>query len=165
MIFWAITQQAVAIPYWHFGKPVSLIFKGVTPWPLKRGLISCPQTSVRNYHCLLHNNPEECRFHLLLDISLKSQDWKLSHVQINMVFATSGTLWKDWVHTSQRKQFALIRQNNLQLCTQTVAAHYNNYMVHINTQHGKNAELLNDKPGGTLGFRRLIQDITKYCSS
>jgi len=37
-------------------------------------------------------------------------------------------------------------------------------MVHINTQHGKNAELLNAKPGGTLGFRHLIQDITKYCS-
>jgi len=23
------------------------------------GLIGCPETSVRNYQCLLHNNPEE----------------------------------------------------------------------------------------------------------
>jgi len=37
-------------------------------------------------------------------------------------------------------------------------------MVHINTQHGKNAELLNAKPGGTLGIRCLTQDTTEYCS-
>ena len=122
-------------------------------WPLKRGLTSCPKTLVRNYHCLLRNNPEEGSFHL--GRSLKSQDWKLSHVQINMVLEISGTLWKDSIHTSKRKKFALTRQNNLWKCTQRVAAHYKNYMVHINTQHGKNAELLNAKPGGTLGFRYL----------
>jgi len=28
-------------------------------WPLKMGLIGCPETSVRNYHYSLRNNPEE----------------------------------------------------------------------------------------------------------
>jgi len=28
-------------------------------WPLKMGPIVCPETSVRNYHYLLRNNPEE----------------------------------------------------------------------------------------------------------
>ena len=33
----------------------------VDSWPLKMGLIGCPETSVRNYRYNLHNNPEECR--------------------------------------------------------------------------------------------------------
>jgi hypothetical protein len=30
-------------------------------WPLKIGLIGCPETSVRNYHYTLRNIPEEIR--------------------------------------------------------------------------------------------------------
>ena len=41
-------------------------------WTLKMGLICCPKMSVRNYHYLLCNNPEECSFHLLHCGSLKS---------------------------------------------------------------------------------------------
>jgi hypothetical protein len=37
MIFWAITQQAVAIPYRHFGKPVGPIFKGEESLTLEEG--------------------------------------------------------------------------------------------------------------------------------
>jgi hypothetical protein len=42
-------------------------------WPLKMELTGCPETSVRNYHYLLRNNPEECSSHLLLGGSLKSR--------------------------------------------------------------------------------------------
>jgi hypothetical protein len=41
--------------------------------PLKMGPIGCLETSVRNYHYLLRNNPEERRSHWLLlsvDITL-----------------------------------------------------------------------------------------------
>ena len=37
------------------------------------GLINCPETSVRNYHCSLRNDPEERSSHLLSDGSLKSR--------------------------------------------------------------------------------------------
>jgi hypothetical protein len=33
--------------------------------PLKMGKIGCSRTSVRNYHCSLHNNPDESSSHLL----------------------------------------------------------------------------------------------------
>jgi len=49
-LFWAITQ-------WN---NVSVPFSRVQNyWPLKKGLIDCPETSVRNYHYPLHNSPEE----------------------------------------------------------------------------------------------------------
>ena len=41
-------------------------------WTLKMGPIHWPKMSVRNYHCSLRNNPEECSFHLLHCRSLKS---------------------------------------------------------------------------------------------
>jgi len=37
MIFWAITQRAVVIPYRYFGKPVSPIFKGEESLTLEEG--------------------------------------------------------------------------------------------------------------------------------
>ena len=40
--------------------------------PLKMGLIGCPETSVKNYHYSLRNNPEECSSCLLHVRSLKS---------------------------------------------------------------------------------------------
>jgi len=35
------------------------LFRGQESWPLKRGPIGCPETSVRNYHYSLLNGPEE----------------------------------------------------------------------------------------------------------
>jgi hypothetical protein len=40
------------------------------------GPISCPETSVCNYHCSLRNNLEERSFHLIRGGSLKSQSNK-----------------------------------------------------------------------------------------
>ena len=42
-------------------------------WPLKMGPIGFPETSVRNYHYLLCNSPEEHGYHLLRDGGQKSQ--------------------------------------------------------------------------------------------
>ena len=41
-------------------------------WSLKTGPKGCPETSVRNYHYWLRNNPEERSYHLLGGRSLKS---------------------------------------------------------------------------------------------
>jgi hypothetical protein len=41
-------------------------------WTLRLGLIGCPEMLVRNYHYLLHINPEECSSQLLQGGSLKS---------------------------------------------------------------------------------------------
>jgi len=41
--------------------------------PPKRGPISCPETSVRNYHYSLRNNPKERSSHLRSGGSLKSR--------------------------------------------------------------------------------------------
>jgi hypothetical protein len=38
--------------------------------PLKKGPIGCPETSVRNYHYALRNNPEEHSSHLSLGVEL-----------------------------------------------------------------------------------------------
>jgi hypothetical protein len=43
-----------------------------TFWPLKMGPISCPETSVQNYHPTLRNIPEERRSHQHRGGSLKS---------------------------------------------------------------------------------------------
>ena len=40
----------------------------------KMGPIGCPETSVRNYHFSLRNNPEERSFRLLRGGSLKSRN-------------------------------------------------------------------------------------------
>jgi hypothetical protein len=41
--------------------------------PLKLGPMGCPETSVRNYHSVLRNTPEERRSHVLRVGSLKSR--------------------------------------------------------------------------------------------
>ena len=46
--------------------------KQLIPIVLKRESIGCPQKSVRNYHYLLCNEPEERNFYPLLDGSLKT---------------------------------------------------------------------------------------------
>jgi len=35
-------------------------------WPLKMGLMGCPKTSVRKFHSLLCNIPEERRPHMMI---------------------------------------------------------------------------------------------------
>jgi hypothetical protein len=55
-LFWVITRRVVVISYRRFGKA----------YRSKVGLIGFPQTSVRNYHYLLLNNPEERNSELLI---------------------------------------------------------------------------------------------------
>jgi hypothetical protein len=40
----------------------------------KMGPIRCPETSVKDYHSTLHNNPEECTSHQHRSRSLKSRN-------------------------------------------------------------------------------------------
>ena len=44
-----------------------------TTWHFKRGPIGVPETSVRNYHSLLRNNPAERSYYLLHEGILKSR--------------------------------------------------------------------------------------------
>jgi hypothetical protein len=53
----------VVIPYRSFG---------TTYRPHVQGATGCPETSVRNYHYSLSNNPEDRSSHLLRGGSLKS---------------------------------------------------------------------------------------------
>jgi hypothetical protein len=46
-------QQVAVVPFERFAKLIVPTFK------LEDELIDCPEISVRNYHYLLHNNPEE----------------------------------------------------------------------------------------------------------
>jgi hypothetical protein len=48
------------------------IFCLLGPWPLKKGPIGCPETSVRSDHSWLRNNPEDRTTQLLRGGSLKS---------------------------------------------------------------------------------------------
>jgi hypothetical protein len=59
----------------NVGKKLSLIpyLQGSRRIPLKIGPIGCPETSVRNHHYSLPNNPEECISHLPRGGSLKSR--------------------------------------------------------------------------------------------
>jgi len=55
MLFWVvITQWLMVISYRLFGTTYHSHIQGSS-----RGLIGCHETSVRNYHYLLRNNPEE----------------------------------------------------------------------------------------------------------
>jgi hypothetical protein len=60
-VFWAITQRVVVIPYRGFGTtyvPSSVINNTWIIGPFKKGPIGCPETSLRNCHCSLHNSRE-----------------------------------------------------------------------------------------------------------
>ena len=46
-------------------------------WPLKMAPTDCPETSVRNYHYSLPNNPEERSCHLRRGENLKSRVAKI----------------------------------------------------------------------------------------
>ena len=73
-------QQVVIIPYQRFGTTHWFPSSPPPSWPLKMGLIGCPKTSVRNYHYLLHNNPEKRGSHLLCSRSLNHA---MSHLCTN----------------------------------------------------------------------------------
>jgi len=55
--------------FWsNLAVPCSRVKNSISPWiswPLKMGLIGCPETSVGNYHHTLCNNLEEGRSHLI----------------------------------------------------------------------------------------------------
>jgi len=55
--FWAITLLVVVIRYRRFGRAYRSHLQGSRI--LKMGPIVCPETSARNYHCLLRNSPEK----------------------------------------------------------------------------------------------------------
>jgi len=56
-------------------------------WTLRMGLIGCPQMSVRNYHYLLCNNPEEHSSELLRSGSLKSCTHYSCQILIKLEFS------------------------------------------------------------------------------
>jgi len=64
MFFWVIAQWIVVIPYQHFGTTYQLTC--ATPQ-----LIGCPKLSVGNCHCLLHNNPGESNYYMVLSETSK----------------------------------------------------------------------------------------------
>ena len=66
VLFWFVTRRLVAISYRHFETTYHPIFRGL-------GSIGNSETSVRNYHYSLHNNPEERSSHVLRGGNLKSR--------------------------------------------------------------------------------------------
>ena len=66
-LFWLITQRTVLIPYRRFGTTYQSHLQGSrSP--------SCPETSVRNCHYTLRNDPKERRSHLLRSEWLNSRE-------------------------------------------------------------------------------------------
>jgi len=77
IFFWVMTQRVVVISCQCFGTtyrshlqesrfgPLNIAPTGCVAWPLKMGPIGCPETSVRNYHYSLCNNPEERSSHFI----------------------------------------------------------------------------------------------------
>ena len=49
-LFWDFMQRRMVIPYRHFGPILKNQVVQLDSWPLKMGLIGCPETSVRNYN-------------------------------------------------------------------------------------------------------------------
>jgi hypothetical protein len=53
------------------------------------GTIDCPETSAKNYHYLLRNNPEERGSQLLLSGSLKSRNFIVLFTIIEQLFSVT----------------------------------------------------------------------------
>jgi hypothetical protein len=66
--------------------------------PLKMGPIGCPETSVRNCHYSLQNNPEERSSHPLRGGSLQScMIWLFKYsISRDKFIVTSNDLWVKW---------------------------------------------------------------------
>jgi hypothetical protein len=80
-LFWVITQRVVVIAYDVSGQPIGPTFKNpnrriLDSWPLKTEPIGCPETSVRNYHYTLRNNPGDCSPNLKADEDLRLSRWR-----------------------------------------------------------------------------------------
>jgi hypothetical protein len=107
--FLITTQRMVIIPCRRFGATCLTHLQGsVNPrrersWPLKMEPISCPETSVRNYHYTLRYNPEERRSQLLRGGSLKSQTktlfvyvWSFSHLRLFILMPLRQLACSPW---------------------------------------------------------------------
>jgi hypothetical protein len=70
----------------------------VPTWPRKMGPIGCPETSVRNYHHSLRNNPEE-RSHALLTV-LHRQRQSFRTVLNRRLLQCSDSKFRNDVHFS-----------------------------------------------------------------
>jgi hypothetical protein len=68
------------------------------------GLIIFPETSVRNYHYSLRNNPEHS-FHLLCDGSLKSQNSEAVPVMIYYAYVNLDFLTLFFISYSRKETF------------------------------------------------------------
>jgi hypothetical protein len=70
-LFWDVTQRWVVVLYWYLGETYWSHLQGSRS---PTGRISCPETSVHNYHATLCNIPEERKSHLNRGGSLK---WRM----------------------------------------------------------------------------------------
>jgi hypothetical protein len=64
VLFWVIIQHAVLTSYRRFGTTYRSHIQGSRFFTPEDGTNRLPQMSVRNYHYMLHNNPEEHSSHL-----------------------------------------------------------------------------------------------------
>jgi hypothetical protein len=72
-VFWGITRRRVVIVYRRFRTTYrSHPHRCSDSWPMRMGLICCPETSVNNYHTTPCNTPEDCRFYLSVSSSLSA---------------------------------------------------------------------------------------------
>jgi len=62
-LFWAITQPLVVISYRRFGTTYRFHPERLRIRKMEMEPIGCPETSLRNYHYLLRNDPEERSYH------------------------------------------------------------------------------------------------------
>ena len=75
-------------------------------WPLKTGLIGCPEMRVTNYHCMLRNNPEECGSYVSIWWQRPWYGWALSgwersgSAQFSSVLDTR--IWDNLVYLSAK---------------------------------------------------------------
>ena len=77
-----ISYRCFRTTYWFHLFPFSFC-----SWALMMGPIGCPDISVRNYHCSLHNNPKELSSHLLRGGSLKSRKtWRILTLRLLMSY-------------------------------------------------------------------------------
>jgi len=130
-LFWVITQRIVAIPYRRFGttyrshlqgQEIQLFF--LISWPMKIGGTGCPETSVRNYHYTLRNNPEERRSHLLCGRSLKYaviEYWRISSVH----------WFFNWIRAQFEKHWIYIHGTYKPMCGSKHVAIYSKDLIAI----------------------------------
>jgi len=83
-----ITQRVVVIPYRRFGTTYLSHFQGT----LKMEPIGCPETSVRNFHYSLRNNPEQCCFHEVSLLEMKMKNRKYKHCKFIRLLLTYACL-------------------------------------------------------------------------